>query len=89
MDIVRIPFSSDDLYQLRLPDKKHKLESENDFLHTRTYVHATRIILRREISPANLYLYLLARFGSPIGIISEQRKYDPFVLTALVVRPHR
>lgn len=76
MDIARVPFTSDDLYLLKLPDKKQQLESDYEYSRVRTYVYATRIILRREISPASLYLYLLARFGSPNGIISEQRKHD-------------
>ena len=76
MDIVRVPFTGDDLYSLSLPGRRQQAEVYNQYLATRTFIYSNRLILRNEISPANLYLYLLARFGSPNGVITELRKHD-------------
>jgi hypothetical protein len=76
MDKTYLKFTQDDLRLLELPTKEQLIKVRDEYYNTLTFVYASRIILRKEISPAGLYLYLLARFGDPNGIMSEFRKYD-------------
>lgn len=76
MDLAKIPFTQDDMGQLSLPSDKLAQAAQAEFLSTRSFVYTTRLILRDEISPASLYLYLLARFQSPNGVMSAIRRHD-------------
>lgn len=73
MDKIYTTFTQDDLRLIEIPTNEQLVLARQRYLSTGTFVYSTRIIIRRELSAASLYLYLLARFGNPNGIMSKIR----------------
>ncbi len=76
MDYAKVKFSDEDLGLLDVPSDESLKYIGGLYLATRSFEHSNRISLRKEISPANLYLYLLGRFGPPNGVLTLLRKRD-------------
>ena len=76
MDYAKVKFSDEDLGLLDVPSDELIKFIGGLYLATKSFEHSNRISLRKEISPANLYLYLLGRFGPPNGVLTLLRKRD-------------
>lgn len=76
MDYAKVKFTDDDLDLLESPAQEILHEVGGLYLVSGNLACSTRISLRKEISPAGLYLYLLGRFGSPNGVMTKLRERD-------------
>ncbi len=76
MDYAKVTFSDEDLGLLDVPSDESLKYIGGLYLATRSFENSNRISLRNELSPANLYLYLLGRFGPPNGVLTLLRKRD-------------
>lgn len=79
MDVTRLPFEQDDLRMLEHPSEERLIRCENEYRLNNALVHSTCVTLTDEISPADLFLYLLARFGEPNGFLSKWAVANPAV----------
>ena len=77
MDYAKAKFTENDFGSLCLPDRDLLGQIRHRHHTTNEIVHSNRIVLRREVSPSSLYLYLLARYDSPNGVFTEARENDP------------
>ena len=76
MDYAKVKFGEDDLSLLMLPEKDLLHEIGGRYLATGSFAYSNKVSLRKEVSPASLYLYLLGRYGPPNGVLSMLRQKD-------------
>jgi hypothetical protein len=76
MDYAKVKFTEDDFGSLCLPERDLIDQVKHRYLSTRDVVYSNKIVLNHELSPANLYLYLLARYDLPNGVLTEVRRHD-------------
>ena len=76
MDYAKVKFTEADLDFLDVPEKDLLHEIGGLYLAKGSLVHSTRISLRKEFSPAGLYLYLLGRYGPPNGVLTKLGERD-------------
>jgi len=74
MDLARLKFEFSDLAGLGLAN----VDQQADFLHgfhaKQGFTYGTRLTIREQVAPSDVFLYLLGRFGSPNGILSFARQ---------------
>jgi len=76
MDYAKAKFVEEDLNVLTLPEKGLLHEIGGHYLTTGGFDYSSKVSLRREISPAGLYLYLLGLYGPPNGVLAMLRQRD-------------
>ena len=76
MDYTKVKFTEADLDLLEPPAKELLHEIGGLYLVSGNLTYSNRISLRKELSPAGLYLYLLGRFGPPNGVLTKLRERD-------------
>jgi len=70
MDAHRLEFNSNDLAKVKLAEIHEMQAFLLSFDKYKKFLYSTRLTLREEISHADIFLYLLGRFGPPNGILS-------------------
>lgn len=80
MDISRLRFTQDDLRRLELASRDQlDLCAKQYFASNRNLAYTTLVTITDEVSPADIFIYLLARYGDPNGLFTVLGRSHPDV----------
>jgi hypothetical protein len=74
MDIARLKFAIDDWSQVVPASDDQTAAFLPEFHRFQGFTGSTRLTIREEMAPADVFLCLLGEFGEPNGVLSEIRK---------------
>lgn len=84
MDAQKSEFNSTDLAQLKLPELNDMKAFLFSFNNSKKFLYSSRLTIRHEVSQADVFLYLLGRFGPPNGILSFLRDHHSQLKTEIL-----
>lgn len=74
MDVTRLRLDINEWSRLELADEVQGAAFQAQFNERQGFTGITRLTIREEISPADVFLCLLAQFAEPNGVLSKLRE---------------